>query len=130
MNGLWPIHGCLQMRSSLCSSGEMCGVCTGMGIAVYALATAVFSVGEGGGMYTWVESGGLGAQERYLLLVAGLVASRTKTAAWLFCPGYIASRNQKRMLMHLITLYRPILNRTLRIVCWFMAGQPPHSRGF
>ena len=43
-----------------------------------------------------------GAQERYLLLVAGLVASGTNTAAWMLYPQYIASRNQKRKAMHLV----------------------------
>jgi hypothetical protein len=33
-----------------------------------------------------------GAQERYLLLVAGLVASGTNTAALVLYPQYIASR--------------------------------------
>lgn len=98
----------------------MC-VCAGMGIAAYTFGNhSILCRGWGGGIYTWVNlvvsGGGEGAQEKYLLLVAGLLASGTNTAAWmLLYPEYIASRNQKRKAMQLITLCRLVLNRTLRI---------------
>jgi hypothetical protein len=88
-----------------------------MGIVAYALATTVFSAGGGGGrlfINVGEHSGSReGAQERYLLLVAGLVASDTKTVECMLYPDYIASRNQKRKAMHIITLCRPIINRTM-----------------